>query len=611
MPGDSLSALPANLLSLFAPALLTAVAWVLGTGLLRRLTDFPFSSLERALFAVGLGLGTLSTASFLVGLCGAYSTASHLAIVIGAVLVGAALMRGSAPRAPEDEGKPSLPPLWCKLVALLGALFLAGLLPSVLTPMVDPDGLAYHVAAPKRWLELGAIVPLPTHLHTLWPMGEEMLNGFFLALAGGLGCKPMVFAFAILGGLATYALGARLANRHTGVLAAVVLLYRAGAPSINTTSVEMPLTFFLVLAAVAICCWMTDASEGRGRMIILAGLMTGFACATKLTGLLCLAFLAGCFLVLQLMRKEPRKSLLSNLTILVGVAMLCAAPWLVRAWWITGNPVSPFAFTLLGGAAWSVEAERRLSLYFKTFDLQVDDLATRAAIVRNHLLKLTALACFGLAVPGSPRWVRGFILAAGLFAVVQVAISDNARFLLPATPFAAIALGWWLSRLAEKWSLLGWLWVAALGALMLPKTLTDFRTIPAVVWGGQSREAFIRHYVNNRAAFLWANDNLPSEARILYGPDNRTCFLRRDSYWSSSIFQQDIRYGSTEELNASLQAAGIEWLIYNPEMFEKEPSIRFETIVGWRGDERLRLEEAAAQGEAVFSADGVTVYKLR
>ena len=63
-------------------------------------------------------------------------------------------------------------------------------------------------------------------------------------------------------------------------------------------------------------------------------------------------------------------------------------------------------------------------------------MAARHALVIHHMWKLLALTTIAVALPG-PRWARGFALAAGGFAILQVTISDNARFLLPAVPFAA------------------------------------------------------------------------------------------------------------------------------------------------------------------------------
>ena len=54
-----------------------------------------------------------------------------------------------------------------------------------------------------------------------------------------------------------------------------------------------------------------------------------------------------------------------------------------------------------------------------------------------------------LLLPG-PRWTRGFLLAAGVYALVQIWLSDQQRYLLPALPLAVLAVAWWLDRLAAR-----------------------------------------------------------------------------------------------------------------------------------------------------------------
>jgi hypothetical protein len=130
-----------------------------------------------------------------------------------------------------------------------------------------------------------------------------------------------------------------------------------------------------------------------------------------------------------------------------------------------------------------------------------------------------------------------------------------------------------------------------------------------VIWGGKSREAFIEYYVNNRPAFELANAHLPQDARVLYGPDNRTYYLRRDVVWSSAIYQREIDYDNPEAFRASLKVAGVRWLILNRDVY-KDSAISFETRTGWRANEKRRLEEAAASGKLLFSKLGVDVYEL-
>lgn len=608
MASSLFSSLGVSLLAIASAALLLGLAWMLGSSILTRLSLPAVSRLERSLCSIGLGVAILSTLTFLAGVGGAYTPVALRFLLVGSS-VCALLLRRQISKQERDPAPDWRRERWALCIGILAAVYLLSLLPSVLTPMVDYDGLAYHVGAPKRWLEMGRIAPLPTHLHTLWPMGEEMLNGLLLATVGDAGSKPLMFLFALLTAAATFALGSRLANRSVGILAAAILLLRAGAPSINTTSVEMPMTFFVLLAGLLLAVRaQTEERTFRTNMLVLAAIMVGFACAVKLNGLLCLAFFVGALILLDWRRTSARQIAISTAAF-SGCAIVCAAPWYLRTWWIAGNPIYPFAYSVLGGRAWSADASRNLALYFRTFDLPGDDLAQRALFVKRHLLKLAGMMGVGLVIPGSPRWVRGFVLGAGAFAMIQAVTSDNPRFLLPPTPFAAIALAWWLVKLSERFPVTGWLWAAGFAALAVPGITKEVRNLAPVNWGGQGREEFVLHYVNNRPAFEWANTHLPTDARVLYGPDNRTYYLQRDVFWSSALYHRDIDYDSPAAFSDSLRSIGIHWLILNRDVY-KDSAISFETRMGWRENERRRLEEAATAGILRFRAEGVDVYEL-
>lgn len=609
---------------------LMTLAGLLGTVLLARMT---LPRPERLLLSIGLGLGLLAYLPFALGLAGMLNPkAVRVALLVGTVAaMGVWAFRrsgvqGMAPHPTLDTRSP----LWAGAIAGVGGLFLLGVSLSCLTPMVDHDGLAYHVGAPKRWLELGALEYLPTHLHTQWPMGSEMLYLLLLPLAGDTACKPFVALLTGLTAMSVYALGRRVASPMVGLAASGLFLVRAGVPSINTTSVEMALTLFVTLSAVALAVWAqsADARERRA-LFALAALLAGFGCGTKLNGLLCAVILAVAVLLLprprfpasqrdrSLKRAQPTADLgsLPRLWTRAGegalfgsIAVLCAAPWYLRTWINTGNPVYPFAYSLFGGAYWSAEASAVLSAYFHTFDLPGSTFAERHQVVVRHVWKLALLMVAGLALPG-PRWTRGFILAAGLFAILQVWVSDIARFLLPATPFAVLVLAWWLAHLAERWPVIGWGTAAALAALYVPLGVRHGVSSLPVVLGWMPRDEFIGRFVNNRDAFLWANRHLPANARVLYGPDNRTYFLQRPVYWSSAVFQRQIVYDTPQAFAASLRREGITHLIWNRQLYRHHADA-YEARMGWRANEWRRVEETAERAIKLWEGDEVAIYRL-
>src|SRR5207248_1542458 len=159
----------------------------------------------------------------------------------------------------------------------------------------------------------------------------------------------------------------------------------------------------------------------------------------------------------------------------------------------TGNPVYPFGFSLFGGCEWDSAGSRTLAAYFHSFDMLEPSLAARHALVVRHLWKLLAMTVIAIALP-APRWARGFALAAGGFAIMQVTVSDNARFLLPAVPFAAMTLAWWIDRVAARFPAAGWAVAAFLAYASLPTAWSQTVGSWPVVLGAESREAFVGRY---------------------------------------------------------------------------------------------------------------------
>ncbi len=609
---------------------LTMLAGLLGMGIMHRGSLCTRVVWECGACAVALGYGLLSSLAYALGLCGALSAQSVCLLVLCCALAVAATryrQRRAGSRGqpgPDQEGGSDAPcapssdasgrsdrerrsiPRWGIALSAVAAPFLLALLPLCLTPPVDYDGLAYHLAAPKRWLELGAIRHLPTQINTEWPMGFEMLFLLLLPTAGPLACKPLVWLVTLLTAAATYGLGARVANRTVGAVAAALLALYLSPENINTTSIEIPLAYFTVCSALALAGWRQTQNGARRRAwFCLAVFLAGMACCVKLNGLLCASILAGVVFCLTPSPQTPLRRLKTPALFLLG-AILCAFPWYLRTWIDTGNPIYPFLYGLLGGQDWNGHAGQVLTLYFRIFNLPGTTVGERLAVWHRHLLRLTAATLVGTAVP-SPSWVRGMLAASGVFVLAQLAASDQSRFCLPAAPFVALGVAWWIVRLAGRWPPLGWCLVVIAAVTTLPGALrlganaapSVFRLTPS----GRSE------YPESYAAYGWANLHLPRDARVLMGMTACPYFLQRDAYWSDAIMQQQIRYANLTTFEAGLRHYRIGYLMLDRSA-DQIPTLQFEVRAGWRAAEWRCLEEEAARSTLLWQDRHVAIYRL-
>jgi hypothetical protein len=618
-------------------------ATVLGVWILDRLAFQDATRMERIVFGAGIGLGLYGAAAFTLGqmsLLSAWTMRTTVALLIigsGAILlrryIGSRVTPPAGPNPtpgilaqrlrarplnspsflhPHGASTPQIEnrvfPSWTQALLAIGFLVLLCASFSCLSPMIDYDGLSYHIAAPKRWLEIGGMRSLPTHLHTEWPMGFEMLFLLQLPVSGPDGGKILVAGLAWLTVPAVFLLGRRLASAQVGAAAAALTLVAAGPDKINTTSIEIPLAFFVTLSALALTIWQAARPSARTRWLVLAAVCAGLANCTKLNGLLATAILAIAVFAASACQPRSWLSRVGDALLFGAIAVVTASPWYLRAWRDTGNPIFPFGWPLLGGRHWTAEAAHTLMLYFRLFNLPGETLAARQPVLIRHVVRLVLIAAVGVALPSPPR-LRAIAACAALFALLQTLSSDQPRFFLPVLPFGALLAAWWIVWLGERWSGWGWLVAAAAGLYALPEAARAAWNDVPVITGIRPRAAYIRHYVNVAPACLWANGVLPPNARVLFGLDTRTYFLERDAYWSNSIVQRNIPFDTSEALFAALRAERIEYLIYNRGLLHVE-SVQFEIRNLRRDREAAGLDAIATRSALLWQENEVSVYRL-
>lgn len=314
-------------------AVILAGAWGLGHLLLRAIGQpIPCRSLERIVFAFGLGLSALSLLTLFAGLAGLLSRALIGSLIAAALLTECTLrllpplrQGGAGGVAPQGRPlshatrPPPNPPFlgggislrWLWLIVL--APFLLAMLLGALLPSVDFDVNEYHFQGPKEYFQNGRITFLPHNVYTSFPFATEMLTLLAMVLRddwyqGALAGKCVLMAFGPLTGLALFAAGNRWFGPAAGAFAAVLYLTTPWTYRISTIAyAEGGLSFFLFTAlfAVMIAFEMQRAvrekdaakgtssgtsgdvrsgRQGASRYFLLAGTFAGSAMACKYPG---------------------------------------------------------------------------------------------------------------------------------------------------------------------------------------------------------------------------------------------------------------------------------------------------------------------------------------
>ncbi len=238
----------------------------------------------------------------------------------------------------------------------------------------EPNGydvVEYHLQVPREWYELGRIVPLTHNVFSYFPFNVEMhyllamqlmhgpWNGMYVA-------QLMHVAFFALTVAAVYALTSER-SRPLAILAAVAV---ACTPWLTLLA---PVAYneggLLLWGTLAIGLALRGRTQWRS--MILAGAFAGLARGAKLTGVPILLFGLPIAILLtgltwhglparvngdyaaECMGKMPMPQLLLRLFAFAFAGAVTFAPWAIKDFAWTGNPVFPEATGVFGKAHWS------------------------------------------------------------------------------------------------------------------------------------------------------------------------------------------------------------------------------------------------------------------
>jgi hypothetical protein len=415
----------AAITAILGAAFTVAVSLALGSLLLRWL-KLEFCRMEGALFAFVSGSACLSLAVF--GLCVIQQARLPVFLAGGAGAIGGALWKARG----RTRGKPlpALPRAWAILFAVVYVAFFACYLSNAVAPEVSPDGSGYHLGNVARdWRHHG----FDWEYHSIYSsLGQGMEMLFLVAFSiGRHPAAAMVhMAFQAALPLLMVCYGRRCGSPRVGAFAAL-LVYAcpvvgiAGVSAYNDLAVATSIfAGFYVLEV--------KSSQLSSNSLFLCGLLSGYSYATKYTAGLTLPFAA----VLTRGRR---------LWVLCLGAAVMAGPWMLRNWIWLGNPAAPFLNSWFPNPYWSAAAEHQylagLREYpqFKSYWDFISQITVLGGLVPGMIgpaFLLLPLSLLALRYPHGRKW-----LLAGAVYSIPAFLNTDVRFMIPALPFFALALG--------------------------------------------------------------------------------------------------------------------------------------------------------------------------
>jgi hypothetical protein len=590
-------------------ALITLMAaYGLGERLLRLLRLEWTSRSERAVYAMGLGLAGLA----LLTLGGGAVFLLRRDVFIGvSLLLGVWSARPLAEAWRDAKARPpSFRDPFVTVLVLVAAALALLTLSRPLSPTVHSDSLAYHLAVPQRYLELGGIVFLPDLAPSNWQFIVQMLHLWSLALDGPLLAQLLNHAVLFLAAAATGTVTARHFGPRAGAVALLIVIGLRTSKDLLGSGTDMfGLTLYSMLLLGAWIRWW-EAPEDR-RTSILLGLCLGCCAATKLLGLVPSAIILSSCVARMLLRLRTGGARGIGLMVLAAVAASVAAgPYYLKNWILSGNPVYPFAFGLFGGRAWNGDAQVQLWTYLMNFGQPERDLGGwlrmpfQAVLLRSSL----ALGLLPLALLVRPRdWRLGLpFLLAGILVLLWWCGSQQSRFLLPARAVMAVPAGAGMAAALERLPGSRWRRAAGIGVavLLIGDALAHnasraLRQYPAAVVAEEGR-AFLRREVEIHGAVEFVNATLPPNARVLLYNDARTFHIRRATATAIPHFQAVLQWNAAtppDALADLLRRHGFTHVLVNC------------NNSGWWDGGALR-ECLARHSTLIFHDRGVFIYRI-
>jgi hypothetical protein len=223
--------------------------------------------------------------------------------------------------------------VWCPY-RLLIAFFLVTSLLVALAPPYSWDSMVYHLVGPQRYLDSGRMLAYSDNFYLGFPKALEML--FVVTMSAfGRDIPPALvhWAFGIFALILTAACVRRVTDMRTALTAALLLLASFNIWELfGWGYVDLAIMAYAAACFALILRWRETRDR---RLLILVGALIGFSTCVKLTTAFLIAAI-GVFVLVTAPRRVIQNGLLLSIA-----AVLCAAPWLLRAWALYGNPVFP------------------------------------------------------------------------------------------------------------------------------------------------------------------------------------------------------------------------------------------------------------------------------
>jgi len=553
---------------------------------------------ESIIFSTAVGFAILGYSIFTLGICQVlYAEAIYALTVLSSILSIAgwslnrkARIRSSLPakRAWHEKTFANEPAILLinRLCLILLAISLTVCMLLVLTPEVGKDALTYHLGVPKMFLEHHGIYFIPGNVFASYPFFSEMLYTWALSISGEVTAKGLHFTIALLILFSMWKFGRRYFPDDRFTLLSLLIFFTI--PSVfqnaHVAYCDLTLAFYTFVAAYAFINWVHMKET---LWIILCGVFCGIAMSVKFAGLY--LPLSGCVGILWGCRHHriPTRKAVHLFSLYILFTFIAGAPFYLKNWIMTGNPLYPLFYNIFGGKGWSEDQARYYTFFIKnlgmgrdlidyillpwnlSFHARVDSPIFDGLIGPVFILVLP----FAITIRKTPveiKIVWAYCLMAFLF---WASSAQQIRYLIPLFPFLALMVSHTFSHYRDNkiiFTLLT-IFIASGLAFNAYHIINDFKRIKpiGIFMGDEDKHAFLSRLIPSYEMLRHINTRLPENSYILTIYMKHPSYLFNRPFYSDSMFESYTietilnRSKTPEDVRIALKERGFTHILYD------------------------------------------------
>ena len=381
-----------------------------------------------------------------------------------------------------------------------------------------------------------------------------MLYIWGLSVRGEVAAKGIHFAIALLILFSMWKFGKRYFpdNRFTPLSLLLFFTIPSVFQNAHMAYCDLILAFYAFVAAYAFINWFNTKET---LWIILCGVFSGIAMAIKFGGLY--LPLSGCVGILWGCRQHriPNKKAVGLFSLYVLFTFITGAPFYLKNWVMTGNPLYPLFYQFFGGRGWSADQAGYYDLFIRelgmgrklidylllpwnlSFRARMDSPVFDGVIGPVFILVLPfAIGMRRIAVEMKIVWV--YCLMAFVF---WASSAQQIRYLILLFPFLSIMVSLTFSYFINNRIISTLLFIFIASALSFNGyyIVQDFRKIRplSVLTGQEDKNTFLTRMIPSYAILNYVNTKLPEKSYVFTIYMKNLAYLFNRPFYSDSMFE--------------------------------------------------------------------------